>query len=121
MRLDIKLDLVQQILNVLDTEVFGPRAIRLAAVQGLAVAQLKLDAVGTGIKGCINQALGKRKRTVVIVAHLRDHENTGPAHQKIVDMDASHWIFVRHEVTPLDSKRKFCVWQPSSDSAFTTR
>ena len=109
MLFDAQLNLVQQVLNVLHAEVFGPRTISLAPVQRLTVAQLELDAVGPCIERCIHQAFGQRQRTIVIVSGLGNHKDALAAQRNTVKKNRSHWIFVRHEVTPLDSKRKFWV------------
>ncbi|MNV83754.1 hypothetical protein D3C71_1775760 [compost metagenome] len=63
----------------------------------------------------------QRNAAVVVVTHFGDDIDALAAQRDAVDMNGSHWIFARHEVTPLDSKRKFWVWQPSSDSTRITR
>ncbi|MNV50573.1 hypothetical protein D3C71_1425910 [compost metagenome] len=118
---EAQLDLVQQILDVLHTQVFGARTIGLAPVQGLAVAQLKLDAVGARRDRGIHQLPGQCHRAVMVVADFGDDVYALATQGDAVENNRGHRIFVRQEVTPQDSKRKPCVWQPSARTACTTR
>ncbi|MNE77772.1 hypothetical protein D3C80_1741150 [compost metagenome] len=106
MFVEAQLDLVQQVLNVLHTKVFGTRAVGLAPVQRLAVAQLELDAVGACRNGGVNQLPGQCQRAVVVVAGFGDDVDTVATQGDAVENNWGHWIFVRQEVTPQDSKRK---------------
>ncbi|MNP00526.1 hypothetical protein D3C76_923180 [compost metagenome] len=90
MLVEAQLDLVQQILDVLHAKIFGTRAISLAPVQRLAIAQLEFDAVGSSRNGCIHQLPGQCQRAVVVVADLSDDVDTPATQGNAVEKNWGH-------------------------------